>query len=128
MLAHVATAAVFLASASAWAWNGPICQPDVDQEIVLTLRTSAGEDPGNLLINFRDNDSEIDRFEVKPSARVPDAHEIRLHHSAGNNGIVGVSLMSPASSAGSVSTYEFEFRQDRDCNGAEIETIFNASL
>ncbi|NCN26067.1 hypothetical protein GW915_00695 [bacterium] len=111
---------------SAHAWEGPICRLDRDQEIVLTLKSLAGEEPGKLIVNFDDNDGEIAKVQVEPSLDYLDTHKVTLHYTEGSSGIVGVILQSPLSKEASV-RYEFEFRQDNDCSGASIEAQYKAA-
>jgi hypothetical protein len=104
------------------AWNGPICYPDTEQQITLTLETYAGEKPGELQVQFHDNDDELKLLSVRPSGNRPESHEVVLRHPEGEPGIVGVKLFSPLSREKDGPTYEFEFRKKGEgCNGASIE-------
>jgi hypothetical protein len=101
-----------------YGWNGPICYPDKNQDITLTLKRLGGEAPGTLKVDILDG-KELELVSIAPSPTFTNAHQVVLRHQAGDQGIVGVHLYTEA--GGKNYTYEFEFRSGL-CNGAIIDS------
>lgn len=100
-----------------YGWNGPLCYPDVTQQITLTIETWAGERPGDIEATIKDGD-EITLVSVGASEAYDDTHKVILKHTQGDQGIASVTLSNKNTT--NKFTYEFEFR-DGTCNGAIIE-------
>ena len=113
----IATAAL---NEKAHAWYGPVCYPDTTRTITLTLPSITGEVPGDIRVDFDDNDHRVSLGSVKASVSVPNAHEVTLIRNAqAETGTFAVVLTSPRSNVSY--KFEMEFRKSAaECQGAVI--------
>ncbi len=114
-----------LIATAAWtdrahAWYGPVCYPDTTRSVTLTLPSITGEAPGDIRVDFDDNDHRVSLGSVKASASVPNAHEVTLLRNAqAETGTFAVVLTSPRSNVSY--KFEMEFRKSAaECQGAVI--------
>lgn len=101
------------------AWNGPTFLTDKDQNIKLTVPVRGTLD--KLHVALDDDDHEMVLDGVGPSVAYPGMNELKFHHTAGNEGIVGVQIWYGSDL---MNTYEFEFRDtpQGSAEGALIES------
>src|SRR4051812_34710262 len=105
----------------AMGWYGPICYSDKTTQVVLTLPSIAGETPGDVRVDYDDNENRIERHEVRASKSVTRAHEVVLIRGPGNRiGVVGVIVTSMRSTTGY--KFELDFQKDpAECHGAIVK-------
>jgi hypothetical protein len=111
----------------AHAWYGPICYSDRTTQLTLTIPSISGETPGDLKVDFDDNDGKVKLGGVRASPSVKNAHEVLLVRDAdAENGIFAVVVTSPRSTTGY--KFELEFRKDAsECTGAIVKATDHAA-
>src|SRR6185295_11462165 len=95
-------------------------------QVALTIPSISGESPGDLKVDFDDNDGKVKLGGVRASPSVKNAHEVILvRDSESLNGIFAVVVTSPRSTTGY--KFELEFRKDAsECTGAIIKATDRA--
>lgn len=112
---------------SAQAWYGPTCYSDRTTQVTLTIPSISGETPGDVKVDFDDNDGKVKLGSIRASTLVKNAHEITLLRDPESQiGVFAVMVTSPRSTTGY--KFELEFRKDpSECMGAIIKATDHAT-